>query len=177
MLTGAEAAVKDADKAEVEVKAREQAEAEVRAIAARAAETVAVDEAIWAEGQTSSDSDSDIEHGGEVAEVLFTTPMSPPRQQQQLMLPLARPSTPEASRKRTLTLVDRTPDKPRAPPPTVQDLAAEPAKAQEEVASTAPARLDGRPRREGKNTEYNRAMAIERGRGRGRGRGRRGGKT
>jgi hypothetical protein len=46
MLTGAEAAVKDTDKVEVEVKAREQAKAEVRVIAARVAETVAVDEAI-----------------------------------------------------------------------------------------------------------------------------------
>jgi hypothetical protein len=166
MLTGAEAATRDANKAE------EQAEAEVRAIAARAAEAVAIDEAIWAEdkatqaAQASSDSDSDV------AEVLFTTPISPPRQAS--MLPPARPLTPvvEASRKRTLTLVDRTPEKPRAPP-TIPEVHTEPAKAQEEVASTAPARLDGRPRREGKNREYNRAMAIERGPGRGR----RGGKT
>ena len=44
MLTGAEAAVRDADKVEAEVE--EQAEADVRAIAARAAEAVAIDEAI-----------------------------------------------------------------------------------------------------------------------------------
>ena len=182
MLTGAEAAVRDADKVEAEVE--EQAEADVRAIAARAAEAVAIDEAIWAEGQTA---ESESKAGSEVDEVVFTTQISPRRQSS--MLPPARPSTLEALRKRTLTLVDRTPKKPRAPPAptspsstitsTLLEVDPGPANAQEEVASTAPARLEGRPRREGQNAEYNRAMAIERGRGRGRGqgRGRRGGTT
>jgi hypothetical protein len=170
MLIGAEAAVRDADKAEEQARLQ----AEVRVITTRAAEAVVIDEAIWAEGQADSKS------GSEVAEVVFTTQISPPRQSS--MLP---PSTPEALRKRTLTLVDRTPEKPRAPPAPVINLATinsaipevdpELAKAQEDVASTAPARLDRRPRREGKNTEYNRAMVIERGPGRERGR--RGGKT
>jgi hypothetical protein len=75
-----------------------------------------------------------------------------------------------------------TPDKPRTAPVApatpsnlitseAQDIRSVPLEAHELPASTAPARLDGRVRQEGKNSEYIRAMAIERGRGRG-GRGR-----
>jgi hypothetical protein len=91
----------------------------------------------------------------------------------------------EAARKRSFTLVHRTPDKPRAAPvaPTTPSaailceaspVALTPQELVEIPASTAPARLDGRPRREGKNSVYEKVMAIERGRGRG-GRGGRGG--
>lgn len=123
-----------------------------------------------------------IKHS-EIAEFLFSTQISPPRQSIQ---PLARESTPEALmvRKRKLTLVYRIPNKPRdAPVPRTTpsstlieaslQVTQRPVEAQEQVSSTAPARLDGRPRREGKNNEYNRVMAIEKGRRRG---GRRGGK-
>ena len=94
------------------------------------------------------------------------------------MLPPARPTTPEAEvgRKRLFTLVHRTPEKPREAPVVNTTLlntfareaspvtATTPAPA-EIPASTAPVRLDGRTRREGKNTRYNEAMTIERGRG------------
>jgi MULE transposase domain len=156
MLTGAEAAVKDADKQEKE-------EARLQTIV-KAAEDAIDDELL------ASDSASEA---SEVAEVVFSTRVSPPR----------RPSTPEAEvevalRKRTHTLVMRTPDKPRPAPVApatpsnlitseAQDLHSVPLEAHELPASTAPARLDGRVRREGKNSEYVRAMAIERGRGRG----------
>jgi hypothetical protein len=81
----------------------------------------------------------------------------------------------EVTRKRTYTLVMRTPDQPRAAPASIAseapDLYLAPLEAHELPASTALAMLDRRVRREGKNSEYIRVMAIERGRGRG-GRGR-----
>jgi hypothetical protein len=92
------------------------------------------------------------------------------------MLPPARPTTPEpeAGRKRSFILVHRAPEKPREPPPTTplntftreaSPVAATPLVPAEIPASTAPARLNGRTRREGKNMRYNEAITIERGRG------------
>jgi hypothetical protein len=158
MLTGTEAAVKDADKQE-----KEEARLQIIVKAAEAA----IDDELLA-----SDSASEA---SEVAEVVFSTRVSPLRR-------LTTPETEVALRKRTHTLVMRTPDKPRPAPVApstpsnlivseVQDLHPVPLESHELPISTAPARLDGRVRREGKNSEYIRAMAIERGRGRG-GRGR-----
>jgi hypothetical protein len=166
MLTGAEAAAVEADRQErAENKAAEEAQAKVKA-----AED-GIDDKLFA----------GMEAAAEESEIVFSTPISPPRGS--LMAPPARPTTPlqsdaAGSRKRTLTLVHRTPDKPRAAPvaPTTPStsitsediqIAATPPVPAEIPVSTAPARLDGRPRREGKNSEYNRAMAIERRRGRG----------
>lgn len=157
MMTGAEAAEKDANKAEAIAKAY----------------TTTNDELLTSDSEAS-----------DVLEELFSTQISPPRVS---MLPPARPTTPQEatpSRKRAFTLVMRTPDKPRAAPvfPTTplkaitseaQILNPTPPDPLEIPASTAPARLDGRTRREGKNSEYIRAMTIERGRGYG-GRGGRG---
>jgi hypothetical protein len=177
-MTGVEAAEKDANAAEatqqvvikaaVEAAVEEEVEAEVEA--KRKAEALIDDELL------TSDSDS-----SEVNDITFTGRVSPS----------ARPVTPEvtaeATRKRTYTLVHRTPDKPQAAPAVVlltpsntitsnaQVLTTTPPGAHEVPVSTAPARLDGRIRREGKNHEYIRAMAIERGRERG-GRGGRGGR-
>jgi hypothetical protein len=173
MMTGAEAAEKDANAAE----ATQQA-------AAQAAAQAVVEAVIEAEAEAKRKAEAAIDdelltlalRSVRVTEVLFTTPISPPRET------LARPITPEATaettRKRTHTLVYRTPDKPRAAPvgPTTplntivseaQVIYTTSSKAHELPASTAPARLDGRIRREGKNSEYVRAIAIERGRGRG----------
>jgi hypothetical protein len=97
------------------------------------------------------------------------------------MGPPARPTTPgtvDTTRKRTYTLVYRTPDKPQAAlvaprTPFVSitsehiQVATSPSTLPGEPTGTALARLDRRPRREGKNSVYNEAMAIERGRGRG----------
>jgi hypothetical protein len=107
---------------------------------------------------------------------VFCTPISP-----------QRPKTPEAVeaiRKRTLTLVHRTPDKPPAvlvipttPSITItskdRDLYSAPLEPTKIPTSKALARFDERPRQEGNNSEYIRLMGIERGRGRG-GRGWRG---
>jgi hypothetical protein len=165
MMTGAEAAEKDADKAEATAKAEEELQLQGTAEeAARAAET-AIDDELLA-GIEGAAEFSDSESGAsEVTEIVFATPISP----------LARPITPGA-RKRTHTLVMRTPDKPRAAPVPLtlsasiseaHGLYPTPLEPAEMPANTAPARLDGRKRREGKNSEYIRAMAIERGRGRG----------
>ena len=92
------------------------------------------------------------------------------------MLPPVKPTTPEVARKRLLTLVHRTPEKPREAPvvPTTplstitretSIIAITPLAPAEIPASTAPVRLDGRERRVGKNLRYDEAMAIERGRG------------
>jgi hypothetical protein len=166
MMIGTEAAERDADKYEKE-EAKKQKEEELR----RAAEAAIDDELL-----ASVASDSEVE------EVVFGTAISPPRA---IIMPppappataVSRPSTPEPgpSQKRVFELVYRTPDKPRAAPVAPQTpstaitsealiLKTPP---QEAPASTAPARLDGRPRREGKNSVYERAMVIERGRGRG----------
>jgi hypothetical protein len=134
--------------------------------------------------------EDDSDHSS-VREVVFSTPISPSRG---TMLPPARPTTPEAEaeaeaeagRKRSFTLVHRTPEKPREAPvaPTtplnriareISPVTTTPPAPAEIPASTAPARLDGRERRTGKNSRYDEAMAIERGRGRG-GRGGRGGR-
>lgn len=172
MMTGAEAAERDADAAEA-IKNRamkeKEAQEQIQCTVEETDTTIAAVEAVIDDELLASDSEA-----SEIAEVIFATPVSP----------LARPSTPDISRKRTLTLVMRTPDVPRAAPvaPTTpldtivskaQDFHSSPLEAHEIPASTAPARLDGRQRREGKNSEYIRAMAIERGRGRG-GRGGRG---
>ena len=157
MMTGAEAAEKDADRVEATQKVAEQAWLQ------RAAEEAAIGDELLT-GIAAADDSTSESSASEVDEVVFATPMSPPQA-----------VTPEASRKRTLTLVMRTPDKPRKAPtrpstPTASEaqmLHSTPLEPTEPPASTAPARLDGRTRREGKNTAYIRAMAIERGRGRG----------
>ena len=129
---------------------------------------------VASEKEDNSDDDSD--HSS-VREVVFSTPISPSRG---TMLPPARPTTPEAevARKRSFTLVHRTPEKPREAPvaPTTplntitretSPVTATPPAPAEIPASTAPARLDGRERRAGKNAAYLEAIAIERGRGAG----------
>jgi hypothetical protein len=165
MLTEAEAATRDADK---------QEKLETEAYRLQGTTEATIDDELPA-GIDTAAAESDSESSArEVNEVVFAMPISP-----------TRPITPEvlqANRKRPFTLVMRTPDKPRAAPvaPTTpsipitseaQGLHLTPLKPVEIPVSTAPARLDGRTRREGKNSEYIRAMMIERGRGRG-GRGR-----
>ena len=127
-------------------------------------------------------SEEDNSDHSSVREVVFSTLILP---SQGTMLPPVRPTTPEAevSRKRSFTLVYRTPEKPREAPvvpitpsntitrETYPVTVTLPAPA-EIPASTAPARLDGRERRAGKNAAYLEAIAIERGRGHGGGRGR-----
>jgi hypothetical protein len=171
MMTGREAAERDADKAEAaQMKAEKEKEA-------------AIDDEMLAgvASEKEDNSDDDSNHSS-VREVVFSTPISPSRG---TMLPPVRPTTPEAevTRKRSFTLVHRTPEKPREAPvaPTTPSntiaretspVAATPPAPAEIPASTAPVRLDGRERRAGKNAAYLEAIAIERGRGRGRGRGR-----
>jgi hypothetical protein len=166
MMTGREAAERDADKVEAaQMKAEKEKES-------------AIDDEMLA-GVASEKDDSD--HSS-VREVVFSTPISPSRG---TMLPPVRPTTPEAevTRKRSFTLVHRTPEKPREAPvaPTTplntiaretSPVTATPPAPAEIPASTAPARLDGRERRAGKNAAYLEAIAIERGRGRGPGPGR-----
>jgi hypothetical protein len=136
----------------------------------RIAEETAINDELLTGINAAAEESTSESNASEVAEVIFTGRISP----------LVKAYTPEveALRKRTLTLVMRTPDKPRAPPvaPTMiststtfeaQSLHYTPLQPTELPASTAPARLDGRTRREGKNSVYMRAIAIERGRGRG----------
>ena len=169
MMTGTEAAEKDADKAEAaKRKAEKEKEAEIddKMLAGVASEK-------------EDDSDDSIDS---MREVVFSILISPPRG---TMLPparpTARPTTPEAgtARKRSFTLVHRTPEKPRDAPVApitpldtitreASPIAITPPAPAEIPASTAPARLDGRERRAGKNAAYLEAMAIECGRGRGR---------
>jgi hypothetical protein len=155
MMTSTEAAVRDADRHEKEQDQQAKIDDELLA-------------------DIGSDDDG-------TREIIFSTPISP-TWVTSTMIPPPRPITPEVARKRSFTLVERTPEKLRAAPiapitpsaaisreafpvvPTPQDP-------KEIPASTAPARLDGRVRREGKNSAYLEAMALERGRGRGRGRG------
>jgi hypothetical protein len=114
-------------------------------------------------------SNNDSNHSS-VREVVFSTPISP---SQGAMLPPVRPITPEAdlTRKRSFKLVHRTPEKPREAPvvpitplntigrKTSPVTGTPPAPAEIPV-STAPARLDGRERRAGKNAAYLEAIAI-----------------
>ena len=182
MMTGAEAAVKDADARETAEKKlqqqqqrRRRRQAEARQIGEEKEATI--DDEMLA-GVASEEDDSD--HSS-VREIVFSTLISPSRG---TMLPPVRPTTPEAevTRKRLFILVYRTPEKPREAPvaPTTPSntitretspVTATPPAPAEIPASTAPARLDGRERRAGKNAAYLEAIAIERGRGRGRGRG------
>jgi len=166
MMTGREAAERDADKAEAaQMKAEKEKEAEIN-------------DKMLAGVTSEKEDDSDYSL---VKEIVFSTLISPSRG---TMLPPVRPTTPEAevTRKRSFTLVHRTPEKPREAPvaPTTPSntitretspVTATPPAPAEIPASTAPARLDGRERRAGKNAAYLEAIAIERGRGRGRGRG------
>ena len=191
MMTGAEAAAKDADAYEAaEKKLQQITEAarkqEEKDTAKQAKQEAIIDDELL-DGILSEHEDIDSDHS-EVKEVVFSTVMSPP-QATGAMPPPSKPTTPEAEgvRKRSFTLVDRTPEKPRAAPVTpktpclaitreASPLASTPQEPAEIPASTAPERLDGRPRREGKNSVYEKAMAIELGLGRGRRRGR-GGKA
>ena len=85
--------------------------AEVHRQLQRVAEAVIDDELLAGiKAATESEMDSD---SSEVTEVVFATPISPPRSTAPL---LARTVTPESSRKRNITLVMRMPDKPRAVP-------------------------------------------------------------
>jgi hypothetical protein len=168
MMTGREAAERDADKAEAaQMKAEKEKEADI-------------DDEMLA-GVTSEKEDDSDDSVDSVREVVFSTLISPPRG---TMLPPVRPITPEAgaARKRSFTLVHRTPEKPRDAPvaPTTPSnttsreaspVTITPPAPAEIPVSTAPARLDGRERRAGKNAAYLEAIAIERGRGHGRGRG------
>jgi hypothetical protein len=180
MMTGAEVAVREVDKQEAAEKAAKKKVAkekltQEKAVKAKTQEAAIDDELL---GGMASD-------GSEVNEIVFSRLISPPRR---VLLPSPRPITPEAeaARKRSFTLVHRTPDKPRAAPvaPTTPSALCEaspvsltPQEPVEIPASTAPARLDGRPRREGKNSVYEKVMAIERGRGRGGRGGQRGGEA
>lgn len=169
-MTGLEAAEKEADRAKAIEKAKKQAQLHHTAEeVVRAAEAL-INAELIAEIKVAAESTSDSE-ASEVAEEVFATPISPPRG---TMLALVRSVTPEVSRKRSFTLVQRTPDKRRAPPVVLTtpccstaseapDLYPTPSEPTEIPSSTAPARLDGRIRREGKNPEYIRAMEIERG--------------
>jgi hypothetical protein len=173
MMTSAEAAVQDADRAEKLEAARKREE-----------EAAIDDELLGGIEHT----DSDGNHS-EIRETVFSTPISPPRATATgTMLPPPRLTTPPGTtRKRTFTLVSRTPEKPRGAPivpitPSAavtrkaSPLTSTPRDPAEIAASTAPPRLDGRTRREGKNSVYKKAIAIERGRGRGQGRGGQGGR-
>jgi hypothetical protein len=171
MMTGAEAAVKDADREE-----RAQA-----AEAARVTEETSIDNELL-DGMGRDDSSSESDHS-EIEEIVFVTPISPPRG---TMLHPPRVMTPDTAiaRKRSFTLVQRTPEKPHEAPvaPTTPSasitrepfpITSTPQEPAETPVTTASVRLDGRERRAGKNTAYLEAMAIERGTGRG---GRRGGR-
>jgi hypothetical protein len=181
MMTGAEAAVKDADREEREATARERGRAQA-AETARATEEASIDNELLDGLGRDNSSSSESDHS-EIEEIVFATPISPPRGT--ILHPL-RLMTPNAAtvRKRSFTLVQRTPEKPREAPvaPTTPSasITREPTpvtsttqEPTETPPTTAPARLDGRERRAGKNTAYLEAMAIERGTGRG---GRRGGR-
>ena len=123
-------------------------------------------------GVTSEEDDS---NHSLIREIVFSALISPSRGT--ILLPV-RPTTPEAARKRSIILVHRTPEKPREAPvvPTTplsmitretSPVTTTPPAPAEIPASTAPARLDGRERRAGKNSRYDEVIAIERGRGRG----------
>lgn len=169
-MTGVEVEVRDTDSGKQE----ERLQAVAIAIASPA-ETAINDELLAGiEAAVNSDSDASEPHTSEVTEVTFATQNSPPRG---TIVAPARPFTP--TRKRTFTLVGRTPDKPRAVPssPSTTIISEalrrhqSPPDPQQIPVSTAPARLVGKQQWEGKNSAYKRAIATERGRGRG-GRGR-----
>ena len=183
-MRGAEAAVKDADEVEATERRATKEQEQLHTRTGKEEVRAAAEGAINDEQLDGIDEAAESSEGEADPEIVFSTPISPSRG---TMAPsarsarLIRPRTPEAveaTRKRTHMLVHRIPDKPRtAPVPSTTlsisiaskhvQVAASPPAAPEVPLSTAPARLDGRPRREGKNFEYNRAMAIERGRGRG----------
>ena len=99
-MTGREAAERDADKAETaQITAEKEKEAAID------------DETLPG---VASEKEDNSDHSS-VREVVFSTPISPPRG---TMLPPARPTTPETevARKRSFTLVHRTPEKPREAP-------------------------------------------------------------
>jgi hypothetical protein len=189
-MTGTEVAVQEADRHEAAIR-NTQAVTEVElqyavAEVAKITTEVEIDDELLnglaSEKDSDSDSDSDSDHS-EIREVVFCTPISPPR----AMLPPPIPTTPGVGRKRSITLVHRTPEQPREAPfvPTTPSntisretstVTFTPQEPTEMLTSTAPARLDGRERRVGKNSVYLEVMARERGRGRGR-RGGRGGKA
>jgi MULE transposase domain len=184
LMTGTEVAVQEADRYEAVIKnTQATTEVELQYTAAEVAKITAeveIDDELL--NGLASEKDSDSDHS-EIREVVFCTPISPPR----AMLPPPIPTTPGVGRKRSITLVHRTPEKPREAPfvPTTPSntisretstVTFTPQEPTEIPTSTAPARLDGRERRVGKNSVYLEVMARERGRGRG-GRGGRGGKA
>lgn len=172
MMTGTEAAVQDANKHEA-IQKKEEREQDIL----QRTEKVRINNELLPgtalEKDFNDDNDNDNSDSSEVREVVFSTLISP----SQPMLSSARSTTPEKTKKRSFTLVDRTPEKPRAAPATpttpsvtiirkVSPVASTTLESTGIPVSTAPARLDGRSRREGKNTAYLEAMAIECTRGR-----------
>ena len=82
------------------------------------AEEAAVDDEMLAGVASEKEDDSDDSDYSSVREVVFSTPISPSRG---TMLPPAKPTTPEATRKRSFILVHRTPEKPREAPRRTHD--------------------------------------------------------
>jgi hypothetical protein len=100
MMTGTEAAVKDADAAEAaDTRLGKQVEKEAVEQAKQKEKEAAIDDDLLADLTSENNDDSDH---SEIREVVFSTPISPPR----TMLPPPRPTTPEVSRKRSITLVN-----------------------------------------------------------------------
>jgi hypothetical protein len=114
-MTGTEVAVQDADRHEAAIKnTQATTEVELQYTAAEVAKITAeveIDDELLNGLASEKDSDSDSDHS-EIREVVFCTLISPPR----TMLPPPRPTTPEVGRKRSITLVHRTPEKPREAP-------------------------------------------------------------
>jgi hypothetical protein len=134
MMTGAEAAVKDADREEREATARERERAQA-AEAARVIEEASIDNELL-NGMGRDDSSSSESDHSEIEEIVFATPISPPRG---TMLHPPRLMTPDAAtvRKRSFTLVQRTPDKPREAPVAPTTPSASIAREPTPVTSTA----------------------------------------
>jgi hypothetical protein len=165
MMTGGETAIQEANKQEATEKvARKALEKSAAQEKTTKAKEPAIDDEMLVGVASENDSNS------EVREIVFSTPISPHR----IMLPPRKPTIPE----RSFTLVHRTPEKAAGGPRRTHSafkhdyretspVATTPPAPAEIPASTAPARLDGRERQAGKNSRYNEAMAIERGRGRG----------
>jgi hypothetical protein len=63
-------------------------------------------------GIATENDETDSDHS-EVREIVFSTPISPPRRTEAMLPPPLRPVTPEVGRKRIITLIYRTPEKPR----------------------------------------------------------------
>jgi hypothetical protein len=113
MMTGTEAAVQDANRHEAVRKKEEKEQEDLQ----RTEEAKIDDELLAGIGSEEEDINSDH---SEVQEIIFSTLVSPSRATGAMLLPPPpRPTTPvtaEVARKRSFTLVDRTPEKPRGVP-------------------------------------------------------------